>query len=298
LSLFLKYVTVFVKSSTKERIREEEIDLMTLEMIPPEQARQTWEVPDYSVTELKPKQRDYCVSVFVINEGERLLAQLDKMKDQSESADIVVADGGSTDGSVAVEKLQSRRVRSLLVKTGPGRLSAQMRMAFHYAVLQGYKGVVTMDGNDKDDPSAIGDFVSALDDGFGYLQGSRFVKGGRAIRTPFVRLLGIRLLHAPLISLAARRFYTDTTNGFRAYSRGLLLDPNVALFRDLFTSYELHYYLAIRAARLGYRIKEIPVTRAYPASGQTPTKIHGIRGNWLVLEDLFRACLHRFDPDE
>ena len=79
------------------------------------------------------------------------------------------------------------------------------------------------------------------------------------------RYLGIRLLHAPLISLAAGHRYTDTTNGFRAYSARFLSDPRVAPFRDVFSAYELHYYPAIRAARLGFRIVELPVTRAYPA---------------------------------
>ena len=60
-------------------------------------------------------------------------------------------------------------------------------------------------------------------------------------------------------------------------------------------AYELHYYLAIRAARLGFRVKEVPVTRAYPAHGATPTKIKGWRGNWTVMQTLFRACTGAFD---
>jgi hypothetical protein len=171
-------------------------------------------------------------------------------------------------------------------------------MAFHYALMQGYKGVVTIDGNGKDDPTAISRFIETLNEGFDHLQGSRFIKGGKAIRTPLLRLLGVRFLHAPLISLAARYRYTDTTNGFRAYSRALLEDPRVAPFRNVFVSYELHYYLAIRASQLGYRVKEIPVTRTYPREGPTPTKIRGLSGNVIVLRDLFRACLHRFDPEE
>ncbi len=99
------------------------------------------------------------------------------------------------------------------------------------------------------------------------MQGSRFVPGGRAVRTPWARYLGIRLLHAPLISLAAGHRYTDTTNGFRAYSARFLSDPRVAPFRDVFSAYELHYYLAIRAARLGFRVAELPVTRTYPSHG-------------------------------
>jgi len=53
----------------------------------------------------------------------------------------------------------------------------------------------------------------------------------------------VRILHAPLVSLASRFRYTDTTNGFRGYSRRFLEDPRVAAFRDVFPGYELHYYL-------------------------------------------------------
>jgi hypothetical protein len=96
--------------------------------------------------------------------------------------------------------------------------------------------------------------------------------------------------------LSAGFKYTDTTNGFRAYSRRLLLDSRVAPFRDIFKGYELHIYLAIRAARLGYAVTEIPVTREYPASGPTPTKISPVVGNLRMLGALLSACMHRYDP--
>ncbi len=256
------------------------------------------QVPAYTVREFAPRHQRYCVAVFVINENGRLLAQLDRMKARVESIDVIVADGGSSDGSIEESNLVSRGVRALLVKTGPGRLSAQMRMAFDYALAQGYEGIVTMDGNDKDEPAAIGRFIQALDGGCHHVQGSRFVPGGEAVNTPWMRLLAIRLVHAPLIRLASGFHYTDTTNGFRAYSRRFLSDPRVAPFRDVFSRYELHYYLAIRSARLGYAVQEVPVRRAYPAKGRTPTKISPIKGSLLVLKTLFSACMHRFDPPD
>lgn len=256
----------------------------------------TWQVPAYRTVPLRTRRHRHAVCVFVINEGDRLRAQLRVMRPLAEVADVIIADGGSGDGSTDTAFLDEQNVTTLLVKTGPGRLSAQMRMAFAFALEAGYDGVVTIDGNNKDDPAAVPAFVRALDEGFDYLQGSRFVPGGKAVNTPASRWLGIRLLHAPLISLAARYWYSDTTNGFRGFSRRLLTDPRVAPFRDVFSAYELHYYLAIRAARLGFRVKELPVTRAYPAKGKVPTKIKGLRGNWEILVTLARACLSRFDP--
>ena len=259
---------------------------------------QQWQIPNYIKLEISEKKSKYCVCIFVINEGEKIRKQLQNMQTISQDIDVIVADGGSTDGSLEIDFLKSVSVRTLLTKQSKGKLSAQMRMAFAYAMLDNYEGVITIDGNNKDDPTAIYTFIQALERGCDHLQGSRFIPGGKAINTPWNRYLAIRLIHAPLISIAAGFWYTDTTNGFRAYSRRLLLDPLVAPFRNVFSSYELHYYLAIRAVKLGYFVKELPVTRSYPNKGPIPTKISPIKGNFLVMKTLIKACLHRFNPPD
>lgn len=258
--------------------------------------QRNWQIPEYKVFEFRPRIHKYCICVFVINEGKRFLTQLNSMKYLANEIDIVIADGGSTDRSVSEKYLIPKDVRTLLIKKGSGKLSAQMRMAFAYALRQGYEGIVTIDGNNKDDPSATSLFIRALDEGFDHLQGSRFIKGGISINTPINRLLGIRLFHAPLISLSAKYRYTDTTNGFRAYSSRFLLDSRVAPFREIFSNYELHYYLAIKAPRLGYRVKEIPVKRSYPARDTIPTKISPLKGDFEVLKTLLKVCFSNLDP--
>lgn len=234
-----------------------------------------WAVPRSDVHVLHEKGSRYCVLIPVINEGSRILAQLRRLQEHDFGLDVVVADGGSTDGSNDPEVLRELGVRALLVKRDMGKLSAQLRMGFAFALEEGYDGVITVDGNGKDDVAAIPRFVRALDEGAGFVQGSRYVPGGQAINTPRERHLAIKFFHAPVTSLAARRRYTDTTNGFRGHSRELLADARVAPMRAVFDTYELLAYLPIRAARLGYRCSEVPVTRAYPADGAVPTKIHG-----------------------
>lgn len=255
-----------------------------------------WQVPSFHVLELAPKRARYCVCIPVINEGERIAKQLERTRPYAEGLDFLIADGGSTDGSLDESRLKNTVVRALLTKTGPGRLSAQMRMAMAWALEQGYEGLIFVDGNNKDDPSALPRFKQLLEEGMDHVQGSRYVPGGRAIRTPLARHLGVKLLHGPLISLASRYPYTDTTNGFRAYSRRFLEDERVKPLRDVFVGYELHYYLAIRAARLGFKVCETPVTREYPPVGSTPTKISPVRGNLKVLRTLLHAVFVGYDP--
>ncbi|MGH8476114.1 MAG: glycosyltransferase family 2 protein [Methylococcales bacterium] len=255
------------------------------------------QVPEFEEKLFFPRRHAYCVCVFVINEGEKIRAQLTNMAPLSAQVDIIIADGGSSDGSLDDSFLKRNCVHCLLTKTEAGQLGTQMRMAFAHALKEGYAGIIAMDGNNKDDPASIPLFIEALDAGWDHVQGSRFVPGGRAINTPVTRLLGLTLLHAPLISLSSGFRYTDTTNGFRAYSRRLLLDPRVAPFRCVFVGYELHYYLAIRSVRLGFRVKEVPVTRSYPKGVKIPTKISPVKGNLNVLVKLFNACLGRYDPE-
>lgn len=217
------------------------------------------------------------------------------MKPYADTVDIIVADGGSTDGSLETTFLKSVRVRTLLTKKGPGKLSAQMRMAFAYILEQGYEGVIVVDGNGKDDITAIPNFLKLLEEGYDHIQGSRFIPGGKAINTPLSREIGLHLLHAPLISLAAGKKHTDTTNGFRGYSAKLLSDADIDVFRDIFQTYEMHYYLAIESSRRKqYKTTETPVTRKYPKKGKTPTKISPLKGNLHILSVLFKAATGRY----
>lgn len=210
------------------------------------------------------------------------------------SVDIVISDGESTDDSTDTQTLKDLGVNTLLVKKETGKLGSQMRIAFSWALENGYKGVVVIDGNNKDSVENINNFVEKLELGYDHVQGSRFIPGGQAINTPISRVLGLKLLHIPMMRLASGFKYTDTTNGFRAYSAKLLSSDNMAVFRHVFTSYEFHYYLAIQAAKQGFKCLEIPVTREYP-KGKIPTKISPIKGNWRVINTLYKACLGYYD---
>jgi dolichol-phosphate mannosyltransferase len=254
-----------------------------------------WHVPTFEVYELDSKRNDYCVCVFVINEGDRLKRQLYRMRPLSSLVDIVIADGGSTDGSTNDDELKLENVNTLLIKTGEGKLGSQMRMAFAWALRRGYRGVVVVDGNNKDSVEDVPKFIERLRNGVDHIQGSRFIPGGRHEGTPISRLLGLKLLHAPLIRLASGFKYTDTTNGFRAYSSRLLSDPALAVFRDEFVGYELHYYLACKAPKLGFLCEEIAVTRIYPQKGKIPTKISPIKGNLQVIKRLFDVVFGKYD---
>lgn len=263
----------------------------------PNAGRAAWQVPSFNVPFWRGRQHAWCVVIPVINEGERLANLLRRMGacDIAGMADILVVDGGSRDGSTDPEKLQAWDVRGLLVKTGPGKLSAQLRCAYAFALDQGYEGIVTIDGNDKDDPAPIPRFIAALREGVDFVQASRFIDGGVAENTPASRDLAIRWIHAPCLSIASGFRWTDTTQGFRAYSRRMLLDPQVAPFRDIFLAYELLAYLSYRVPKLGYRCMELPTSRKYPV-GEVPTKISTFKGNLTVLMTLFRACAGHYNP--
>ncbi len=256
------------------------------------------QVPSYRIESFRPRANRWCIGIPVINEGDRLLGQLKRMQALGLRADVIIADGGSKDGSVQHTVLEPLGVRTMLTKLGPGKLSAQMRMVFDYMLNEGYEGIVLIDGNGKDGVEAIPSFLTALEQGWDYLQGSRYLAGGHHENTPLDRKLGGRLIHAPLLSLAARFYYTDTTNGFRGISSRLLLDPRLQPFRDIFDTYNLHYYLSIRAPRLGYRVRELPVSRSYPPAGPTPSKIGGFSGKFAIFQLLLEAVMGKYDPPQ
>ncbi|MDE2027731.1 MAG: glycosyltransferase family 2 protein [Candidatus Omnitrophica bacterium] len=242
------------------------------------------------IKEFHSRRSLYCLIIGVLNEGGRFTRQLKQLANLSYGVDIIIADGGSTDGATDPERLAGL-VQSL-VKDESGRgLSAQYQSAISYALSKGYEGLILVDGNGKDGMEAIPRFIAELYRGIDLVQGSRFLPGGSCRHTPLLRLAGIRMVFSPLMSLASGFAYTDAINGFKGVSRRLLLHQDFKpLRRTLSRGYRLQYYINYRAPRLG-RVMEIPVAREYPAGAKKITKIRGLRSHGSILLELCRVCL-------
>lgn len=254
-------------------------------------------VPNFISKEYKKKSKKYCLCIPIINEGERIKKELEKAEkvNLSNYVDIIICDADSTDGCTNDELLKSLKVNTLLIKKDKGKQGAQLRMGFWWALKRGYEGIITIDGNNKDSIEDVPKFIEKLENGYDFVQGSRFIKGGHAINTPLMRYISVRLIHAPIISLTAKKWYTDTTNGYRAYSKKYLEHEDVQPFRDIFMTYELLAYLSAKADNLKMKTCEIPVTREYPKNGKTPTKISMFHGNLELMKILFKNLFHKYD---
>lgn len=259
--------------------------------------RKIFGVPNFQSHEFSFKKNKYCLLIPVINEGERIIKELERAKKSkvSKSCDIIICDGGSIDDSNNLKKLKELEVNTLLIKNDSGKQGAQLRMGFWWALKRGYEGFVTIDGNDKDNIENVSDFIKKIDSGYDFVQGSRFIKGGKAINTPKIRYLATRLIHAPIISFTAKKYFTDTTNAYRAYSKKYITHPQLQIFRDIFDGYELLAYLSVRASQLGLKTCEIPVERKYPKSKKVPTKITYLSGNIDLIKILIKNLLGKYE---
>jgi hypothetical protein len=265
---------------------------------PPPRIDADWQVPAFEEAVYATKRHAHALVIPVINEGERIRGQLARIKAAGLPVDVIIADGGSTDGSLDPDFVRAAGVRAVLTKTGPGKLSAQLRLAYAWALRQGYEGIVTIDGNGKDGVEAVADMVARLEEGCDYVQGSRYLPGGVAENTPLERTIANRFVHAPLLSLAGRHWFGDTTNGFRAYSARYLTHAGVQPFRDEFRVYGLLFYLTVRAGQLGLKVGHVPVARRYPDDGKVPTKITGLAPKLALLGETVHAATGGHTPDD
>lgn len=79
------------------------------------------QVPSFDTLLWLGRIHSHCVIIPVINEGERIVSLLTRMAALriDQLADIIIVDGGSTDGSLAQDRLINMGVRGLLLKTSP-----------------------------------------------------------------------------------------------------------------------------------------------------------------------------------
>ncbi len=190
--------------------------------------------------------------------------------------EVFVVDDGSSDDGPRLAREAGARVISHGARRGVG---AAIRTGLLAARERGHWAVVVMAGNGKDDPAEIPRVLAPLHDGYDYVQGSRFLRGGSFRNLPPSRHLMIKaytLAFRVLTGFPA----SDVTNGFRAYRLALLDDPRIRLEQEWLDKYELEYYLHYKVLTLGYRVREVPVSKNYLPGKRDYSKMRPLVDWW------------------
>ncbi len=227
--------------------------------------------------------KKYLIGSCAFNEGDKVRRVIQKYN-QYDIYDVVIIDDGSTDGSLRdiAPDIPVTIVRNG-ISMGAGFC---IRQIFQFAREKGYEAVLFASGNDKDDPKDIQKLVDALENGFDFVQGSRYLPGGGTGGTPIYRKLATRFIHPWLFSMISGRKITDSTNGFRGVCLSFLSDQRLDIYQPWLDQYELEPYMFYKAIKLGYQVTEVPVTKIYPSKKEGYTKMKPFSGWWSILRPL------------
>jgi glycosyltransferase involved in cell wall biosynthesis len=184
------------------------------------------------------------------NEEDALGSTIAELRSVRPDVDIVVVDDGSTDHTVLVARSYGVAVVPLPYNVGIG---GALRAGFRYAVAKGYERAFQFDADGQHDPAELASLLSALDQGADMVVGSRFVDGHCDYGVGRFRRSAMHTLRLSLHLLLGRRF-SDTSSGFRAFSR-----PMLEYFAD---NYPAEYLESVEALMLacfaGFRVTEVP----------------------------------------
>ena len=198
------------------------------------------------------------VVIPAFNESAALPGTIAGLRAARPDLDIVVVDDGSSDDTAAVARALGVEVLPLPFNLGIG---GALRCGFRFAVRSGYDRALQFDADGQHDPATIAALLAPLDDGADMVVGVRFA-GGDDYHVGRSRKLAMGVLRVFTRWLTGRQF-TDTSSGFRAFSRRML-----ERFAD---EYPLEYMDSVEAlvmaVREGYDVREVPTSMRPRAAG-------------------------------
>jgi glycosyltransferase involved in cell wall biosynthesis len=205
------------------------------------------------------------VIIPAYNEEHSLPEVLKELVEQTPEHDVLVVSDGATDRTAEVATEAGAFVATLPFNIGIG---GALRTGFTFAVRQGYDRAVQFDADGQHDPLAVQLLLDRLDAGADMVIGSRFAEGGAVTYdVSRVRRAGMRVLERLVRALVRQRF-TDTSSGFRAFSRPVL---------DYFAvTYPVEYMDSVEALVLacnaGFRVEEVAVNMRGRTGGAPSTR--------------------------
>jgi glycosyltransferase involved in cell wall biosynthesis len=194
--------------------------------------------------------------------------------------EVVLVDGGSTDGTVRAA-MAVRPDLHVVVDRTPGK-GAALRAGWNAA-----RGdiVVTIDADGSTDPAEIPAFIGPLLAGADMVKGSRFVHGAGSSDIDLLRRVGNLALTRLTRVLYGGKF-TDLCYGYNAFWRRV-----TPVFDAAGDGFEIETLMNVRALRHGLNVVEVASFESERIHGQS--NLRTFADGWRVLRTIIRERLHR-----
>jgi hypothetical protein len=215
-----------------------------------------------AMPEVEARDVELTILMPCLNEAETIAVCIDKATDflarSGVIGEVLIADNGSTDGSVEYALARGARVIAVTERGYGAALRAGIAAARGRFVIMG-------DADDSYDFSSLDPFVARLRGGADLVMGNRFAGGIAPGAMPFLH----RYLGNPVLSLIGRVLFRSGIRDFHCGLRGMRRDAILAL--DLRTSgMEFASEMVVRAALNKLALAEVPTTLAVDGRSRPP----------------------------
>lgn len=171
--------------------------------------------------------------------------------------EVLVVEDGSQDKT----KVEAETAGATVISHERNRgVSEAIRTGIEYAIKEKYDVCVVMGADTQDYPSEIKKIVKPiLNDGYDFVQGSRYLKGQRTVDMPSSRSITTRIFTL-FFRLSSGFPATDASNGFRAFKTDIF--NKIEIPANL-GKWDFEPYLYLQAVKKGLKVTEVPVTKKY-----------------------------------
>jgi len=194
------------------------------------------------------------------NEEDSLPGTLAELRAAAPGTAVLVVDDGSADATSEVARAAGVPVVRHAVNLGVG---GALQTGFRWALEHGFEVGVQLDADGQHDPTYLEVLLEPVRAGRCEVSiGSRYVTRS-GYRAPLHRRLGM-VLFSGVVRLALGKRITDTTSGFRAYTRAVMQSCQHDFPKDFPDA-----PLLITLARQGFRIEEVAVEMRERVAGRS-----------------------------